>query len=136
MNRRELLKAAAALPLAPAVLSNSALAQGAAPEVKEMTMGDPNAPVTLVEYAMFTCPHCAAFNRDVFPQIKENFIDTGKVKLVFRDREPFFPCLCRGRRVPVDAEDVRQRADQRTVVVDDEDRERLSRRGGSHSAIR
>ena len=48
-------------------------------------MGDPNAPVTLVEYAMFTCPHCAAFNQDVFPKIKADYIDTGKVRLVFRE---------------------------------------------------
>ncbi len=53
--------------------------------VQEMVMGDPNAPVTLVEYAMFTCPHCADFNKDVFPQIKANYIDTGKVKLIFRE---------------------------------------------------
>jgi protein-disulfide isomerase len=39
----------------------------------------------MVEYAMFTCPHCAAFNQEVFPQIKANYIDTGKVKLVFRE---------------------------------------------------
>ena len=50
-----------------------------------MSMGDPNAPVTLVEYAMFTCPHCAAFAKDVFPKIKANYIDTGKVRLVFRE---------------------------------------------------
>ena len=54
-------------------------------EVQEMTLGDANAPVTLVEYAMFTCPHCAAFHADVFPQLKANFIDTGKVRLVFRE---------------------------------------------------
>lgn len=53
--------------------------------VQEMTMGDPNAPITLVEYAMFTCPHCADFVKDVFPKIKENYIDTGKVRLVFRE---------------------------------------------------
>ena len=51
----------------------------------DMTMGDPNAPITLVEYAMFTCPHCADFIKDVFPKIKENYIDTGKVRLVFRE---------------------------------------------------
>lgn len=83
MTRRQTLVALAGAALV-AALPRFALAQGAAP-VKEMTMGDPNAPVTLVEYAMFTCPHCAAFHRDVFPRIKENFIDTAKVKLVFRE---------------------------------------------------
>ena len=61
-----------------------ALAQ-ATPAVAEMSIGDPNAPVTLVEYAMFTCPHCAAFSQEVLPKIKANYIDTGKVRLVFRE---------------------------------------------------
>jgi protein-disulfide isomerase len=47
--------------------------------------GSPNAPVTIIEYASMTCPHCAAFNRDVIPQLTKEYIDTGKVKLVFRD---------------------------------------------------
>ncbi|WP_111431669.1 DsbA family protein [Rhodobacteraceae bacterium DSL-40] len=54
-------------------------------DVNEMSLGSPDAPVTLVEYASFTCPHCAAFAADVMPQIKENYIDTGKVRLVFRE---------------------------------------------------
>jgi protein-disulfide isomerase len=53
--------------------------------VVEMTMGDPNAPITLVEYAMFTCPHCADFVTDVFPKLKAEYIDTGKVRLIFRE---------------------------------------------------
>lgn len=80
LTRRQTLAAA----LAAAVLPSVALAQERS-EAQEMVMGDPNAPVTLVEYAMFTCPHCAAFNRDVFPKIKAEFIDTGKVRLVFRE---------------------------------------------------
>jgi protein-disulfide isomerase len=51
----------------------------------ELTMGAPNAPVTIIEYASLTCPHCAAFHTTVFKQIKENYIDTGKVKFVFRN---------------------------------------------------
>jgi protein-disulfide isomerase len=54
-------------------------------EIVEMSLGAPDAPVTLVEYAMFTCPHCKAFHEEVFPQIKKNFIDTGKVRLVYRE---------------------------------------------------
>ena len=61
-----------------------ASAQGDA-RVGERTMGAPDAPVTLVEYAMFTCPHCANFHETVFPRIKENYIDTGKVRLVYRE---------------------------------------------------
>ena len=80
LTRRQTLFAA----LAAAALPTFARAQASAP-VAEMTMGDPDAPVTLVEYAMFTCPHCAAFNQDVFPQLKAEYIDTGKVRLVFRE---------------------------------------------------
>lgn len=47
--------------------------------------GDPNAPITLIEYASFTCPHCAHFNTVELPKLKEKWIDTGKVKLVYRD---------------------------------------------------
>lgn len=71
---------AGALPALPRALR----AQGGR-EIVEVSLGDPNAPVTLVEYASLTCPHCAAFNMEVLPRIKENFIDTGKVRLVYRD---------------------------------------------------
>lgn len=47
--------------------------------------GDPNAPITLIEYASFTCPHCAHFNTMELPELKKKWIDTGKVKLVYRD---------------------------------------------------
>lgn len=51
----------------------------------DMTLGDPDAPVTVIEYASVTCPHCAHFYEDVFPALKEKYIDTGKVKFVFRE---------------------------------------------------
>lgn len=51
----------------------------------EMALGARNAPVTIIEYAASTCPHCARFNRDVFPRLKSEFIDTGKVRYVFRE---------------------------------------------------
>ncbi|MEQ9814149.1 MAG: DsbA family protein [Azospirillaceae bacterium] len=51
----------------------------------EFVLGDPDAPVTMVEYASFTCPHCAAFHNDVLPEFKTRFIDTGEVRMVFRD---------------------------------------------------
>lgn len=73
--------AAAAFLALPAALR----AQSASREVVEMAIGDPDAPVTVVEYMMYTCPHCANFHRDVFPQIKANFVDTGKVRFIFRE---------------------------------------------------
>jgi protein-disulfide isomerase len=48
-------------------------------------LGDPNAPILLLEYASLTCPHCAAFHTQILPELKKKWIDTGKVKLVYRD---------------------------------------------------
>jgi protein-disulfide isomerase len=48
-------------------------------------LGNPDAPVTIIEYASMTCPHCAHFQDDVLPEIKKQWIDTGKTKLVLRD---------------------------------------------------
>ena len=48
-------------------------------------LGNPEAPITIVEYASLTCPHCAHFANDVLPVIKKAWIDTGKAKLVLRD---------------------------------------------------
>jgi protein-disulfide isomerase len=47
--------------------------------------GQPNAPVTIIEYASMTCPHCAAWAKDVLPQVNKEYIETGKAKLVFRE---------------------------------------------------
>jgi protein-disulfide isomerase len=48
-------------------------------------LGKADAPVTIVEYADLTCPHCAAFHSKVLPLLKEKYIDTGKARLVFRE---------------------------------------------------
>ena len=48
-------------------------------------LGDLKAPITLIEYASLTCPHCAQFNVAVLPELKKKWIDTGKVKLIYRD---------------------------------------------------
>lgn len=48
-------------------------------------LGDPKAPVTIVEYASLTCSHCAHFHTQILPDLKKKWIDTGKVKLVYRD---------------------------------------------------
>ena len=53
--------------------------------LSEMSMGPDNAPVTMIEYSSLGCPHCAAFHRDTLPKIKKEYIDTGKVRLVYRD---------------------------------------------------
>lgn len=51
----------------------------------DRALGAANAPVTIYEYASFTCPHCARFHRDTLPEIKKAYVDTGKVRLIFRD---------------------------------------------------
>lgn len=53
--------------------------------VQEMYIGDPDAPITLIEYASYTCPHCANFHQGAYKQIKENYIDTGKVRMIYRE---------------------------------------------------
>jgi len=48
-------------------------------------LGNPDAPITIIEYASLTCPHCAHFTNEVLPELKKKWIDTGKAKLVLRD---------------------------------------------------
>lgn len=54
-------------------------------KVIDMALGNADAPVTVVEYASFTCPHCRHFHDDVFGKIKANYIDTGKVRFILRE---------------------------------------------------
>ncbi len=51
----------------------------------EMTQGNPDAPVTIVEYASFTCPHCARFHEGAYQQLKADYIDTNKINFVYRE---------------------------------------------------
>ena len=81
---------AALAGLSPLRLISYARAQGASDVAKpvslpDMALGPANASVTITEYASMTCPHCAAFNETVFPKIKSEYIDTGKVRYVFRE---------------------------------------------------
>ncbi len=51
----------------------------------DMVLGDKNAPIEIIEYASTTCPHCAVFHKDILPELKKKYIDTGKVKIIFRN---------------------------------------------------
>lgn len=51
---------------------------------EDIILGDPDAPVTVIEYASMTCPHCAAFHTETLPELKEQYVDTGKVKFIMR----------------------------------------------------
>ncbi len=53
--------------------------------IVEMQLGNPDAPVTVIEYASFTCPHCASFHEGTFKQLKADYIDTGKINFIYRE---------------------------------------------------
>ena len=89
----------AAVFSAAALAANGAFAAGAAPEpdrtvdmatvlkpgpLPELAVGDPSG-VPVVEYGSLTCPHCATFSREIFPELKKDYIDTGKVQFIFRE---------------------------------------------------
>lgn len=81
---------AALAGFSPLRLIASAMAQSPADVAKpvslpDMALGPANATVTITEFASMTCPHCAAFNADVFPKIKSTYIDTGKIRYIFRE---------------------------------------------------
>ncbi|MDD1530644.1 MULTISPECIES: DsbA family protein [Bradyrhizobium] len=81
---------AALAGLSPLRLISDAMAQSAADVAKpvslpDMALGPKDAAVTITEYASMTCPHCAVFNEQVFPKIKKEYIDTNKVRYIFRE---------------------------------------------------
>ena len=70
------------------VLPYTASAEEASEEIKpiaEMVQGDLDAPIEMIEYASFTCPHCATFHADVYPKLKINYIDKGLIKFIYRE---------------------------------------------------
>jgi protein-disulfide isomerase len=60
-------------------------ASAAADKLPDMETGKADAPVTIIEYSSLSCPHCAAFHKDVFPTLKSEYIDAGKVRFVMRE---------------------------------------------------
>jgi protein-disulfide isomerase len=81
---------AALAALSPLRFISLAMAQTAAEVAKpvslpDVALGPADAKVTITEFASMTCPHCAAFNETVFPKIKSEFIDTGKIRYIFRE---------------------------------------------------
>lgn len=89
LNKRHVLFGSAALAGlalggAPAFAQNLA-GLNDPPAFGEMTLGPDTAKVTVIEYASATCPHCAAFHNETFEALKKEYIDTGKIKFVFRE---------------------------------------------------
>jgi protein-disulfide isomerase len=80
-----LVAAALSLPIAGPAVAQSA-AQVAKPvSLPDIAIGSAKARVTITEYASMSCPHCAAFGENVFPMLRARYIDTGKVRFVFRE---------------------------------------------------
>src|SRR5689334_23792973 len=71
--------------LAPAIGGVAQAAETPSVTPQDHVLGKADAPVTIIEYASLTCPHCAAFDRETLPKLKEKWIDTGKAKLVYRN---------------------------------------------------
>lgn len=103
LNRRHVISLAGAAAAGVALGGTAAHADAREPEatvdaakvaepgkLKDMVYGKADAPVTIVEYASVTCSHCADFKLNTFPKIKEKYIDTGKVRMIFREF-PFDP---------------------------------------------
>ena len=104
ITRRQFCQSSATFVLAAALLSSTALSPFAAAQAQgqaqntvptdelmkpdalpEMSMGNDKASVTVIEYASMTCPHCAHFQEATFPELKKRYIDTGKVRYIFRE---------------------------------------------------
>jgi protein-disulfide isomerase len=88
MTRRQMMingAATAALLAVASVTVLSVPAESGEPLfADDYILGDAEAPVTIIEYSSLTCPHCAKFHQDTLPEVKENWVDTGKARLVYR----------------------------------------------------
>ncbi|MBW8733124.1 MAG: DsbA family protein [Asticcacaulis sp.] len=80
-----LAKAKAAKAPTPAAPVTAAVLPAEPGLLPDMTLGNPKAPVTVVEYASAACPHCAAWNKENWPAFRDKYVATGKVKYVFRE---------------------------------------------------
>lgn len=100
MNRRHVLLSSAALLATGgyAFMRSSGTTEGGLPgaayaqdatidtsTIPEMQLGNPDAPVTVIEYASYTCPHCASFHEGPYKQLKADYIDTNKINFVYRE---------------------------------------------------
>jgi len=94
ITRREFVVSTGALVAAAALFGSApiAFAQGPTQEelmrpgpLPDLVIGKADAPVTIIEYASMTCPHCATFHKSTYPALKTKYIDTGKVRFIFRE---------------------------------------------------
>jgi protein-disulfide isomerase len=73
----------------------------------DFVIGDKNAPITIIEYASLSCSHCANFHNDTLGDLKKEYVDTGKVRMVFRDFPFNYPALLGSMVLRCIPEDVR-----------------------------
>ena len=94
ITRREFVVSTAAVLAAGALLGSAPLAFAQGPSNEELmrpgalpdlVLGKADAPVTIIEYASMTCPHCANFHKTTYPALKSKYIETGKVRFIFRE---------------------------------------------------
>jgi len=86
ITRRTLLTTAAMALVAASLPFGRAFAQDAQPiEIKDFAIGPEDAKVKMIEYASFTCPHCAHFHETVFKKLKADYVDTGKLRFEYRE---------------------------------------------------
>src|SRR6185295_11820753 len=92
ITRREFVVSTGALVAAVSFLASAPLALAQTVEelmrpgpLPDLVEGKADAPVTIVEYASMTCPHCATFHKGTYPALKTKYIDTGKVRFIFRE---------------------------------------------------
>ncbi|MEA2930134.1 MAG: hypothetical protein QOG38_2562 [Hyphomicrobiales bacterium] len=94
ITRRDFVAGASAFVLAGSAVFGSLTAALADPTNEELlrpgplpdiSLGKADAPVTIIEYASMTCPHCAAFHKATYPALKSKYVDTGKVRFIFRE---------------------------------------------------
>ena len=85
ITRRHAVAGLSAAALVPALPAAAQSLEEKGYVIGDVPMGDENAPVTVIEYASLTCPHCAAFHQTNWEPLKNDFIDTGKVKFIMRE---------------------------------------------------
>lgn len=94
VSRRTFLKTSVGLAAAAGLVGMPAIAVAESVDLEALLtpgplgdkiLGDADAPVTIVEYASMTCGHCANFHKNTYPELKKNYIETGKVKFIFRE---------------------------------------------------
>ena len=85
ISRRFLMGAMAAVPVATMLAPVPGTAAGIGEKPGDLALGDPDAPVTVIEYFSLTCPHCRWFHQNIYDPLKRDYVDAGKVRFVARD---------------------------------------------------